>query len=222
MFGRRHRPNYTYVSAPASAGGPRRCLNPAALLCFALAALVVCSWLFLRNLSTSIAVSDACDYVTKSVNQTVNGIIAGGGYSFDYFMTLEKNADGQVVAASSNMAHINALSTEILDKVIKSTDSGALTVKIPLGNLTGMSLLMGRGPDVPVKIIYLTSSRVDFKNEISSAGINQTKDQLNLEITVDVDILVPWRTVSSQVVTEVMIADTVIVGQVPDTHVNVE
>jgi sporulation protein YunB len=222
MFGRRHRPKYTYVSAPASAGGPRRRLNPAALLCFALAALAVCSWLFLRNLSTSIAVSDACDYVTKSVNQTVNGIIAGGGYSFDYFMTLEKNADGQVVAASSNMAHINALSTEILDKVIKSTDSGALTVKIPLGNLTGMSLLMGRGPGVPVKIIYLTSSRVDFKNEISSAGINQTKDQLNLEITVDVDILVPWRTVSSQVVTEVMIADTVIVGQVPDTYVNVE
>ena len=121
-----------------------------------------------------------------------------------------------------NMAHINSLSSEILDKVVGTTESGALTVKIPLGNLTGVNMLMGRGPDVPVKIIYLTSSKVDFKNELVTAGINQTKHQLSLEVTVDVDILVPWRTVSSQVVTDVLIADTVIVGQVPDTYVNME
>ena len=69
-----------------------------------------------------------------------------------------------------------------------ATENHTLTVKIPAGNLTGVSLLMGRGPDVPVQIIVLTSSRVEFNNSIVTAGINQTKHQINLEVIVDIDI----------------------------------
>jgi sporulation protein YunB len=95
-------------------------------------------------------------------------------------------------------------------------------VRIPLGNLTGISLLMGRGPGVPVEILMLTSSRVAFHNSVVTAGINQTKHQLNLAVIVDIDVLIPWGTESTQVVTEVMIADTVIVGKVPETYLNLQ
>ena len=81
---------------------------------------------------------------------------------------------------------------------------------------------MGRGPDVPVQIIVLTSSRVEFNNSIVTAGINQTKHQINLEVIVDIDILIPWESQSAEVVTEVMIADTIIVGKVPETYLNME
>ena len=81
---------------------------------------------------------------------------------------------------------------------------------------------MGRGPKVPLKIIVLTSSRVEFNNSIVTAGINQTKHQINLEVIVDVEILVPWGSETSQVVTEVLIADTVVVGQVPQTYLNTQ
>ena len=121
------------------------------------------------------------------------------------------------------MARINALSAQILDRVVgAATDTHTLTVKIPAGNLTGISILMGRGPAVPVQIIVLTSSRVEFNNSIVTAGINQTKHQISLEVIVDVDVLVPWGTESAQVTSEVLIADTVVVGQVPDTYLNVQ
>ena len=81
---------------------------------------------------------------------------------------------------------------------------------------------MGRGPNIPVQIVVLTSSRVEFNNSIVSAGINQTKHQINLEVIVDIDILVPWGTESAQVVTEVLIADTIVVGHVPDTYLNLQ
>ena len=81
---------------------------------------------------------------------------------------------------------------------------------------------MGRGPNIPVQIIVLTSSRVEFNNSIVTAGINQTKHQINLEVIVDIDILVPWGTENAQVVTEILIADTIVVGQVPDTYLNVQ
>lgn len=178
--------------------------------------------LFLKELSSEIAVSDASDIVTVQINKAIASIMREGDYSADYFVALEKNDRGEITAVSSNMARVNALSAEILDRVIGATDSRRLTVSIPLGNLTGVSLLMGRGPGIPVQIIALTSSRVEFQNSIVTAGINQTKHQITLEVIVDIDILIPWASESTQVVTEVLIADTVIVGQVPESYVNLQ
>ena len=178
--------------------------------------------LFLRDLSAQIAVSDASDIVTVQINSAIADIMQEGDYDGDYFVTFEKNDRGEVSAISSNMARINALSAKILDRVVGATDNRTLNIEIPLGNLTGVSLLMGRGPAVPVKIIALTSSRVEFNNSIVTAGINQTKHQINLEVMVDIDILIPWATESTRVVTEVLIADTIVVGQVPETYFNLQ
>lgn len=178
--------------------------------------------MYLKDISSDIAVSDASDAVTVSINNAISEIMREGDYSADYFVTFEKSETGEVTAISSNMSRINALSAKILDRIVGATDTHMLTVKIPIGNLTGVSLLMGRGPKVPVKIITMTSSRVEFNNSIVTAGINQTKHQINLEVIVDIDILVPWGSESTQVVTEVLIADTVVVGQVPDTYLSME
>lgn len=168
------------------------------------------------------AVSDATDIVTKTVNDSINGVIGQGIYGFDYFINVDKDESGNVTAITSNMAHINKLSTDILNSVIESTDNGVLSIEIPIGNLSGINLLLNKGPDVRVDIIMLTSSRVDFRNEVISCGINQAKYQLVLEVTIDIDILVPWGTESATTVTEVIVADTVVVGRVPDTYLNME
>ena len=200
--------------------GSRRYLRILTLLII-LSGLVLIS-LFLRDLSTRIAVSDAADIVTKTVNESITEVIGNGNYGADYFISLLSDGDGNVSAITSDMAHINLLSTQILNTVIASTDNGVIKVQIPAGNLTGLNLLMGKGPDVTIDIIMLTSSRVDFKNDIIPCGINQSKYQLMLEITVDVDVIVPWGTESARTVTEVIVADTVIVGSVPETYLNWE
>lgn len=176
----------------------------------------------LKSLSTQIAVSDAADMVTATVNKVVCDLIDPEAYDLEYFVHFERDADGKITAVSGNMAHINALSSEILSRVIASTDSGSVSVKIPFGNLLGSNLLMGKGPDVDVEIIMLTSSRVDFKSSVESCGINQTNYRLFLEIAIDVDVLVPWGTESATVLTEVLIADTVLIGKVPETYFSVE
>jgi len=178
--------------------------------------------MFLKNISCRIAVSDASDIVTSEVNSVIAAIMAEGEYYGDSFVTFEKNADGDISAISSNIGRINALSAEILNRVVGATENRTLDVRIPLGNLTGVSLLMGRGPSVPVEILMLTSSHVAFHNSVVTAGINQTKHQLNLDVIVDIDVLIPWGTESAQVVTEVMIADTVVVGHVPETYLNMQ
>ena len=178
MYFRRYRnPMYARQRRHRSAG----------IFVFAVTVFGLCaaaSW-FLGKLSTQIAVSDATDIVTKAVNDSINEVIGQGIYGFDYFVNLDKDSDGSVTAITSNMAHINTLSTDILNSVIASTDNGVINVSIPFGNLTGLNLMLNKGPDVNVQIIMLTSSRVDFRNEVVSCGINQAKYQLVLEVTID-------------------------------------
>lgn len=219
----RRRSAYIYSSGAATTPWLRRGLPLAllfilAILCLFLAAVAV----FLKDLSSQIAVSDASDIVTVQINNAIADIMAEQDYSGDYFVSFEKSATGEVTAISSNMARINALSAKILHQVVGATENRTIEIGIPLGNLTGISLLMGRGPNIPVQIVVLTSSRVEFNNSIVTAGINQTKHQINLEVIVDIDILVPWGTENAQVVTEILIADTIVVGQVPDTYLNVQ
>jgi len=219
---RRHAPRYIHPSQEEAcrkrvAFSLRLLLPLAGILLFA-----ALSGMFLKDLSSRIAVSDASDIVTSQVNRVIAEIMRQGDYDAEYFVSLEKNDQGEIVAVSSNMARINALSAQILENVIGSTENRVLTVSIPVGNLSGISLLMGRGPSVPVQIIMLTSSRVEFSNSVLTAGINQTKHQINLQVLVDIDVLVPWGTESAQVVTDVLIADTMVVGQVPDTYLNLQ
>jgi len=198
-------------------------LKYAAFILFGILVLLVLSAsVFLKDISSQIAISDASDIVTVSVNNAITDVLSAGNYSGDYFVDFQKDSNGNVTAISSNMSKINTLSSQILERVVGTTERNTITVKIPSGNLTGISLLMGRGPKVPVRIIVLTSSRVEFNNNIITAGINQTKHQINLEVIVDVEILVPWGSETAQVTTEVLIADTVIVGDVPQTYLNMK
>ena len=218
----RPRQNFVYTTGPANKRRSPGFSFTLLMFLLGLALFLGGASMFLKRISCQVAVSDASDIVSAEVNRVITSIMAGGDYDGESFVSFEKNADGEISAISSNMARINELSAEILDRVVGATENRTLDVRIPLGNLTGISLLMGRGPGVPVEILMLTSSRVAFHNSVVTAGINQTKHQLNLAVIVDIDVLIPWGTESTQVVTEVMIADTVIVGKVPETYLNLQ
>ena len=218
---RPHRPLYVGVRTPRLTRRQKMMIR-FLLVMILFAALLIPSSRYLKQVSGEIALSDAIDIITLSVNDTIHEMMGEGAFDYNYFVNLEKDSEGNITAITSNMARINKLSSELLQDVVDASGGGTLDIEIPLGNLLGSNILMGRGPDIPVKIIMLTSSYADFRNELVSAGINQTKHQILLEVVVDIDILLPWETLSTEVVSEVLVAETVIVGQVPDTYLTLE
>lgn len=126
---------------PRRAGGISLILFLCSILIF-----LACALAFLKDLSTQIAVSDASDIVISQVNTSIAEIMKDEDYTGDYFVNFEKTDAGEISAISSNMARINALSAKILDTVINVTENQTITVEIPIGNLTGVSLLMGARP----------------------------------------------------------------------------
>ncbi len=216
---RRRAPRRSTLFAPKPPLPPekKRALR-ALLVLIVIAGALFAAGSFLKRVSGDMALSDASDLITARVNDKINEKMSEGQYSYDYFVSLQKDKDGNVTAISANMARINTLSSEILQDVIASTDSGELDIALPVGNLMGSNLLLGRGPKIPVRVLMLTSSYSDLKSELISAGINQTKHQLVLEIRVQIDVLMPWAVRSTEVVTEVIIAETVLVGKVPEAY----
>lgn len=196
------------------------------IIIFALIALMLyCMTMalcFLRELSTDMAVSDAIDAVTLDVNSAINHRMTTEEMSYDRFVSLDKDEAGLVSAIKTNMAEINTLSSNMLSDIVGKGDMRIIELDIPLGNLMGSSILLSRGPDIPLDIIMLTSSRIDFRNEITTAGINQTKHKIIFEVTVEIDVILPWDIVKTEVITEVIVAETVIVGSVPETYVSLE
>jgi sporulation protein YunB len=155
--------------------------------------------LFFRTLAGRAALSDAKDAVTLAVSESVREMMEDGQYGYEYFVTLSRDNSGNISAITTNVGRINTLSASLLGKVVNASDTGELDLKIPLGNLLGSNILLGRGPMIPVKIILLTSSYADFRNELVSAGINQTRHQILLDTVVNIDVLLPWQVLSPKV-----------------------
>ena len=215
----RRRPMYIDVHLPRMSRKGKLLVIITVVLAI-LAAVTIKSIAYFRELSRQMVLSDATDLMTLCINDTISRKFAEEDYDYDYFVNLEYGADGSVTAVQTNMARINALSSELLSDIVHAADGGQLSLSIPVGNVLGSSLLLGKGPEIPVDITMLTSSHVDFKNELSDAGINQTKHQIKLDVVVDIDVIMPWQTISTQVVSEILIAETVILGDVPDTYLN--
>lgn len=184
----------------------------------ALIAFLIPAVRYFRTLTGAMAVSNASDLITQTVSNIVENEMRLLGPDGGKFVSFEKDGDGQISAIVTDTSRVNILSAELLNAIVEASDRGDLDLSIPFGNLLGISFFLGRGPVVPVKITMLTSSRVDFRNVLTDAGINQTKHQLLLEVCVDADVLLPWEIRSTQIVTEVLVAETIIVGRVPQTY----
>ena len=180
----------------------------------ALIAFLIPAVRYFRTLTGAMAVSNASDLITQTVSNIVENEMRLLGPDGGKFVSFEKDGDGQISAIVTDTSRVNILSAELLNAIVEASDRGDLDLSI----LLGISFFLGRGPTVPVKITMLTSSRVDFRNVLTDAGINQTKHQLLLEVCVDADVLLPWEIRSTQIVTEVLVAETIIVGRVPQTY----
>ena len=152
------------------------------------------------------------------INDAVDLQIAEGNIQYDRLVYFEKDLNGRITALKTNMIEVNRLKTAILNLIndeILAVDTGELG--IPVGSLVLPELFSGRGPGIPVQIMSIRNSDGSFKSYFTEAGINQTLHQVTMEVLVDVSVLVLGKTEDFTVSGQVVVAETIIVGQVPDT-----
>lgn len=159
--------------------------------------------------------------VSSALNSAIMEQLNAQHLNYHDIITTEKDANGQINALTSNMMALNYLRTSLSEYAVTSVDQLDVGgVDVPIGNLTGVNLLSGRGIHVPIQIVCVGTSSVEFQNTFTEAGINQTQHKIQIFMEVAVDILLPSETIRTYVSAEVPVAETVIIGSVPDTYLH--
>ena len=177
------------------------------LLLIIILVLTAAFFLFRRkyqDVIVALAQTQVINTTSDLINDAIDKQIATGDIMYDRIVYFEKDLDGRITALKTNMSEVN-----------RPLDASQLG--IPLGNIFFPEFLSGRGLSIPVEILAIRNSDASFTSDFSEAGINQTLHRLNMEVRVDVSVLVLGRTESFAVNSQVMVAETIIIGQVPDT-----
>lgn len=171
-----------------------------------------------RDVIQDLAETQVKNTTSDLTNDAIAKQIADGVIQYDRIVFFEKDLDGRITALKTNIGEVNRLKTDILniinDEILALDNSD---IGIPIGSLILPELLSGKGPMIPVHILSIRNSDAIFSSDFTQAGINQTLHQVKMEVSVDVAVLVLGRTNSFTINSEVVVAETVIVGDVPNT-----
>lgn len=157
----------------------------------------------------------------KAMNEAVRETI-GNDISYSDLINIQKDDQGNITLVSANAVLMNnlAASTAIAaqDKILGIGEQG---IKIPLGTVIGGQMLSGRGPIVEVRVEPVGSVTTDFKTEFKAAGINQTRHKIYIVLNATARILVGNTAQTVEISSQVLISETIIVGDVPQSYVDV-
>jgi len=156
------------------------------------------------------------------INQAINEIIDSNKKI--NLVTIEKDNEGKITAVNPDVALMNSLKSEIAITVSrKLNETTNSKLRIPLGNISGISLLSNVGPKISFNLVPYGKTDVDFLTTFSEAGINQTRHRVDVKVVLNVALLLANKAISStKIETTVPISETIIVGDVPSSYTNLE
>lgn len=175
----------------------------------------------LRPVILAMAEAQARVLAVQAMNDAVFEVMREGGVYSD-LMHVVLDGEGRVSMMQANTARMNELATQAALAVQKNLDAIAEAgVEIPLGAAFGSRLLAGSGPIVHVRVVPVGAVSTEFVSEFTAAGINQTRHRIFLQMDATVQMVIPTGTQTAAVSAHVPVAESIIVGEVPDSFVDV-
>ena len=165
--------------------------------------------------------AEVCSYKAKqTVNEMISSEIARCLESDDgSYVDICCRADGSPGVLRADVIKMNALENELRGRINERLSAlEDVDISVPVGTLTGVSFLSEKGFDVTMKLQLDGAADVDIKGSLESAGVNQTRHVLRLEVTCGVLAQLPGYNERITAEGEYIISDTMIVGEVPQSY----
>ena len=208
-------------NTPKSHKSRRKIKNTMPVVSIFLVAIITCFsiWNFVNPIFETLCKDKAKSEATIITNEETIKIIEK--YNYDTFFTIQKDEKGSIQMINANVLKINQVTSDIAVAIQKALDSNEKNrVYIYSGAITGIRFLSGAGPRIPLKIASVGNIDTDLKSEFISQGVNQTLHRVYLEIKANVSILSSFKTIESSIQNQVLIAEHVIIGEIPSTYYN--
>ena len=144
-----------------------------------------------------------------------------GNYKYEDISNIIRDEQGNIKMIQMNVITVNAITSDVAIKIqqeLNNYKSGEFYIR--LGTFTGTKILAGRGPNVPIKMSTIGNVDTELVSQFSQAGINQTLHRIYLNVSCTVTVLTPFDSIDQKITNQVLIAEAVIVGEVPETYYN--
>lgn len=201
---------------------------PPVFLTFAVALVVAASVITLleaklRPVVAEIAAAQAQNSMTAVVENAVTAGLASRQVSYSDFVVVQRDDGGAITALTADMARMNLLRSELIAAILEALEEVDVSdIQVPLGSLFDLEPLWAKGPALKARAITVGTVRAEFDSQLTSAGVNQTLHRIWMEVTVPMTLLLPGGEVEVPLDTRLCVAETVIVGQVPDTYLQLD
>ncbi len=158
-----------------------------------------------------------------AIDQAAADVLAREDLDYGSFVTLHTLEDGSISSMTTNIREMNRFKTEISNEVQKKIlEYKEREVSIPLGTLTGIDLLSGRGPRIRMRIELYGNVTANLKSDFDSAGINQTRHRIICDVRVGVSAIIPGCSSYTEAENSFTVSETVLAGDVPESFTNVD
>ncbi len=157
----------------------------------------------------------------ESINIAADDAVEKSAVTYDNIVHIEHNSDNSVTAVMADVSAVNKIKTgvsEALTNALKNIETQK--IKVPIGTILGGALLAGKGPCITVKVQLTGSSDVEITSQFESVGINQTRHTVVMNVRCDVYVVMLGKETMSEISLSVPIAETIIIGAVPDTYLS--
>ena len=165
--------------------------------------------------------TEATSLAVNILNDEVNEVMTM--YAYDDLVSIVKDVDGNVSYIEANIVPINQLITEITGNIQEEIDNTtSVIVDINLGTISGISILSNISPKLKITLESGGAIDSEIRSEFTSVGINQTLHRIYLNLECEIEILTPFETIAKSVCTEVLLTETIIVGDVPSSYYTID
>lgn len=156
---------------------------------------------------------------TEAVNDAVSQTLRWNNVDYNKLVTVTRGEDDRVLSLEADAQSVNLLARQTVTlSMANLSEACGEGVKVPIGVFTGIEFLTGFGPRVTFQIIPIGSVSCDFRSSFDTAGLNQTLHSIYMDVTAAVSVVMPSKTEEISVVTQVLIGESVIVGEIPDAY----
>lgn len=165
-----------------------------------------------------------CINMAKSIATQISNeqaTIVMKNYKYDDISSIVRNEQGDIKMIKMNVMTVNEITSDIAIKIqnaLNEYESDIFCIR--LGSFSGLKILSGRGPKVPIKMSTVGNVDTKLVSDFSHTGINDTLHRVYLNVECKVTILTPYDTIEQVVSNQVLLAEAVIVGEVPETYYN--
>lgn len=144
-------------------------------------------------------------------------------YKYEDLITIHRDKDNNITMIQSNITPINYIISDVGEKIQKRiNETEKEKIHINLGSFLGSKLLSGIGPNIPIKISLVGNVETDLRSEFKSQGINQTIHRIYLQVDCKINILTPYQVTEESISNQVLIAENIIVGKIPEAFYNLQ